>query len=242
MSENKSENSIQALIDSFLAYRNLIAPLQESLHTVSTTYEAIREDLDKLSKNFSGTAASQLDRVHATLNAQAKSGQELSRKIDEYAQSGTRYAQAVSEMSTRFSEVVGRIDSLQELEKSARRQIERIDTLIEEKKSSYNLKELQKSLDGYNSNVERISDFINKDIAAVLKQNADKIEEIRRENEELNQVVMQQSKDIATLTAMFSETTALLRKVVEGSTVNEQYLFDILDTWAADRKLKVKKK
>lgn len=236
-----SDNSIKELIDSFIAYRNLIAPLQEALHTVSKTYGEIRDDLDALSKNFSGSAANQLERVHSTLNAQAKSGQELSRKIDEYSKSGERYAQAVNEMSSRFSQVVSRIDSLQAIEKSARSQIERIDALIEDKKSSYDLKGLQKSLDGYNTNVEKISDFINKDIASVLKQNADKIESIRRENEELSKLVSQQSSDIATLTAMFSETNSLLKKVVEGSTVNEQYLYDALDKWAADRKVKTKK-
>ena len=237
-----SDDSIKDLIESFIAYRNLIAPLQESLNTVSKTYGEIRDDLDNLAKNFSGNTTSQLERIHSTLNAQAKSGQELNRKIDEYAQSGEKYAQAVNEMSARFSGVVNRIDSLQEIERSARSQIERIDTLIEEKKSSYNLKELQKSLDGYNTNVEKISDFINKDIAVVLKSNAEKIEAIRKENEELSQVVSQQSKDIATLTAMFYETTSLLKKVVEGSTVNEQYLFEALDKWAADRSVKTKKK
>lgn len=236
-----NDNSIKELIDSFIAYRNLIAPLQESLHTVSKTYGEIREDLDALAKNFSGNAASQLEKIHSTLNAQAKSGQELSRRIDEYSQASEKYAQAVSEMSSRFSGVVERIDSLQEIEKTARSQVERIDALIDEKKSSYDLKGLQKSLDGYNTNVEKISDFINKDIASVLKQNAEKIESIRKENEELGKLVSQQSKDIATLTTMFSETTALLKKVVEGSTVNDQYLFDMLDKWAADRKVKTKK-
>ena len=236
-----NDNSIKELIESFIEYRKLIAPLQESLHAVSKTYGEIREDLDNLAKNLTGNSANQLERVHATLNAQAKSGQELARKIDEYSQSGEKYARAVNEMASGFSGVVKRIDSLQEIERNARSQIERIDALIDEKKSSYDLKGLQKSLDGYNTNVEKISDFINKDIASVLKQNAEKIESIRRENEELGKLVVQQGKDIATLTAMFSETTALLKKVVEGSTVNEQYIFDVLDNWAAERKVKTKK-
>lgn len=236
-----NDNSVKELIDSFIAYRNLIAPLQESLHAVSKTYGEIRDDLDALSKNFSGSAAGQLDRVHSILNSQAKSGQELSRRIDEYAQSGEKYAKAVTDMSSRFSGVVNRIDALMEIEGKAKSQIERIDALLEEKKSSYDLKGLQRSLDGYNANVEKISDFINKDIATVLVSNAEKIETIRKENEELSKLVARQSEDIATLTSMFSETTALLKKVVEGSTVNEQYLFDILDKWAADRKVKTKK-
>ena len=242
MSEKMNENTIKELIDSFIAYRNLIAPLQDSLHSVSKTYEEIRNDLDNLAKSFSGNSVNQLEKVHATINAQAKSGQELSRKIEEYASSSEKYAQAVEDMSSRFSEVVNRIDSLSEIEKSAQSQLARIDTLIAEKRSSYNLKELQKSLDGYNTNVEKISDFINKDIASVLKQNADKIESIRKENEVLSNAVAEQGKDIATLIAEFSETSALLKKLVEGGSVNEEYLFDAFDKWAEERKVKIKKK
>ena len=236
-----NDNSVKELIESFTQYRNLLEPLKEGLHNVSKTYAEIKEDLDALSRNFSGDAAARLEKVHANLAAQAKSGQELSRTIDEYASSGEKYARAVTDMTSRLSGVVELIDSLREIEQSAKRQIERIDELIEEKKSSYDLKGLQKSLDGYNQNVEKISDFINKDIAAVLKQNADKIESIRKENEELSALVASQSKDISTLTEAFSETSAMLKKIVEGSTVNDGYLFDVLDKWAADRRVKVKK-
>ena len=72
-----NENTIQELIDSFIAYRNLIAPLQDSLMSVSKSYEEIRNDLDALTKSFSGNTASQLEKVHATRSAHAKSGQEL---------------------------------------------------------------------------------------------------------------------------------------------------------------------
>ena len=236
-----NDNSVKELIESFISYRNLITPVKDSLHNVSVTYAEILEDLNALNRSFSGGTADRLEKVHSALAAQAKSGQELNRRIDEYAQSGEKYAKAVTEMYSSFSSVVEKIDALSEIENNARAQIEKIDSLIAEKTASYDLKGLQKSLDGYNVNVEKISDFINKDVGAVLKQNAEKIESIRKENEELSKLVAKQSDDIATLTTMFTETTALLKKVVEGSTVNEQYLFDVLDKWAADRKVKVKK-
>ena len=176
-----NDNSVKELIDSFIAYRNMIAPLEESLRQVSKTYGEIREDLDSLSKNFSSGAMSQLEKVHSAIGAQARSGQELSRRIDEYSQSGEKYAQAVRDMSARFEGVAKSIDALAEIEKSAESQLARIDGIVNEKRSSYNLKELQKSLDGYNTNVEKISEFINKDIASVLTQNAEKIEEIKKE-------------------------------------------------------------
>ena len=241
MSEKMSENSIKELIDSFVSYRNLIAPLQDVLQSVSKNYEEIRNDLDDLSKSFSGNAVNQLEKIHSTINAQARSGQELSKKVEEYAASSDKYAQAVENMSSRFAEVVDRIDSLSQIEKSEQRQIARIDSIIAEKRSTYNLKELQKSLDSYNTNVEKISDFINKDIASVLKQNAEKIESIRKENAVLSAAVSEQGKDIAVLIAEFSNTSALLKKLVEGSSVNEEYLFDAFDKWAADRKVKIKK-
>lgn len=237
-----NENSINELIESFVAYRNLIGPIMESLADVSKSYADIRADLDALSKNFSGNAIGQLEKVHAALNAQAKNGQELGMRIEEYSRSGEKYAKAVTQMSSAVSDVAGRISALEQTENAARDQIERIDALIEEKKAAYNLKELQRSIDRYSLNIEKINDFINKDVVEVIKQNAEKIENIRKENEELKNIVTQQSRDIEALTNMFAETSALLKTAVEGSSVNEQYLFDAFDKWAADRKVRIKQK
>ena len=65
---------------------------------------------------------------------------------------------------------------------------------------------------------------------------------IRKENQELSAAVAEQGKDITLLISEFTQTSALLKRLVEGSTVNEEYLFDAFDKWAADRKVKTKKK
>lgn len=235
-------NEIKALIDSFIEYRNILIPLQESLKSISETYEGIRTDLDSLNKSMSGGVSGQLDKIHSSISAQARNGQELGKKIEEYALSGERYAQSVSEMTKRFAEVERRLQTVTEIEKTAEGMLRRLDEIINEKRASYNLKELQKSLDIYNKNVEKISEFINKDIASVLQQNAEKIETIQRENEQLSKIVREQGQSVSELTATFAETSALLRKTVEGGSVNEEYLFDAFDKWAADRKVKIKKK
>lgn len=233
---------IQQLIDSFVAYRNVLAPLQESLHAIAETYSAIRADLDSLTKSFSGNSANRLDQIHSTLNAQAKSGQELTRKIDQYAATGEDYSRAVKEMTMRFEEVTKRIDALYQADQAAEQMMSRLEEIVSERRASYNLKELQKSLDAYNKNVEKINEFINKDIAAVLQQNAEKIESIRKQNQALTEVVGAQGQAVSALTATFAETSLLLRKTVESGSVNEEYLFDAFDKWAADRKVKIKKK
>ena len=235
-------NDIKQLIDSFSAYRNVLTPLQESLHSLAETYGAIREDLDNLTKNLSGNAGKELEQIHQTLSQQAKSGSELAKRIDEYANSSDKYSRAVEDMTRRFGEIASKLDTIDRLEKTAEGMMGRLEELVEEKRASYNVKELQRSLDAYNSNVEKISEFINRDIASVLQQNAEKIESIRRENEALAQVVGEQGKAVSELTAMFAETSVLLKKAVESGSVNEEYIFDAFDKWAADRKVKIKKK
>ena len=235
-------NEIKQLIDSFSAYRNVLTPLQESLHSLAQTYTEIRADIDNLSKSLSGNAGAQLEKIHQTLSEQAKSGAELARRIDEYADSGEKYSRAVADMTKRFGDIADKLSAIDQIEKTAEAIMGRLEELMEEKRASYNVKELQRSLDTYNKNVERISEFINKDIASVLQQNAEKIEAIRRENEALATVVGEQGKAVSELTAMFAETSVLLRKAVENGSVNEEYIFDAFDKWAAERKVKIKKK
>ena len=49
------------------------------------------------------------------------------------------------------------------------------------------------------------------------------------------------NKSVEALAATFVTTSDLLRKLTEGETVNEGYIYDILDKWAADRGVKRKK-
>lgn len=233
---------LKKLIDSFIAYRNVLTPLQESLKAVGETYEAIRNDLDSLTRSLSGNAAGQLDRIQSALNAQAKNGVELSKKIDEFAVGEERYTQAVNRMTAKFAEVSKRIEAANEIEKQAEELIGKLDDIVSEKRQNYNLKDLQRALEAYNKNVEKVSDFINKDVGKVLSDNAEKIDAIKRENEALSEAVTEQGKSIAQLTATFAETSALLKKTVESGSVNEEYLFDAFDRWAQDRKVKIKKK
>ncbi len=233
---------LKELIDSFISYRNVLTPIEENLRSVATTYSSIRDALDEINKTFSSSSGIQMDKVQSSLSAQAKSGKELMGKIDEYSASGEKFAKAVSDMTSRFEEVSKKLETVSEMEKSAEAILAKLENIVEEKRTSYNLKDLQKSLDAYNKGVEKISDFINRDVAAILRENAEKIEGIKKENEALSATLAEQNKTVATLTEYFAETSALIRKTAESGAVNEEYLFDAFDRWAADRKVKIKKK
>lgn len=232
---------LQELIDAFIAYREVLTPLQENVKSVADAYGGIKADVERLDKTFSGDAKVQLERIFNSLSQQAKSSRELTQKIDEFAKSGEKFGQAVADMTEKFSSVEQRLAAIDRLEKTAEEQLERLDAIVNEKKVSYNVKDLQKSLDQFNKNVERVSEFINKDVAAVLQENGKKIEEIRRENEAMSAALSEQNKTVKELLYAFRETTETLRKTVEGESVNEAYIFDVLDKWAASRKVRIKK-
>ena len=238
MSEIKE---LQELITAFAAYREVLTPLQENLKTVVDYYDSIKTDVERLDKTFSGETKAQLDKIYSSVASQAKSSRELTEKIDNFSRSGQKYEQAIEDVTAKFSALEERLKTIDEIERHAEEQIQKLDAIVNEKRANYNVKDLQKSLDIYNKNVERISEYINRDVASVLADNGKKIEEIRKENEALSLALSEQNKTVKELVDVFRATAQVLNKTVEGQKVHEEYLFDVLDKWAESRKVKIKK-
>lgn len=140
-----------------------------------------------------------------------------------------------------FDKMKDSLNELNDLEIKAQEQLKKLDEIIEDKKINVNIKELQKSLDSYNLNVQKISDYINKDIAQTLSKNSDELEKIKNENEKMSKRLEDQNGNIDQLLEEFKSSNALLNKVVESQDVNEAYLFDALDRWAESRNVKIRK-
>lgn len=238
MSEIKE---LQELISAFSAYREVLTPLTENLKAVADYYESIKSDVQRLDKTFSGETKAQLDKIYSSVSAQARSSQELIAKIDNFSRSGEKYEQAIADVTAKFASMEDRLKTIDEIERNAELQLQKLDAIVNEKRTNYNVKDLQKSLDVYNKNVERISEYINKDVAAVLADNGRKIDQIRKENEALSSALSEQNKTVKELIDAFRVTTDVLNKTVEGNKVNEEYIFSVLDKWAASRKVKIKK-
>jgi DNA repair exonuclease SbcCD ATPase subunit len=232
---------ITELIKRFTEYRNILTPLQENLHSVADSYEAMKKDVEKIDRNFGDETRQQLDKIYGTISAQAKQGAELSTRIDRFLSAADSYTDSVKKLTDSFSVIEQRLATVDEIEKTAEEQIARLNEIIDEKKINYNTKDLQKSLENYNKNVEKISDFINKDVARVLQENGKKIDEVKQDNDNISALLAAQNKSVETLVSAYRETGGLLRTVVGKEDVNEQYIFDILDKWAQSRRVKIKK-
>ena len=53
--------------------------------------------------------------------------------------------------------------------------------------------------------------------------------------------ILEEKSSIDKLVESYNSSNNLLKKIVENNDVNEQYIFEILDKWAEDRALKIKK-
>ena len=89
--------------------------------------------------------------------------------------------------------------------------------------------------------VQKVSEYINKDVAETLKNSSDKIKEIHDKNISIYEAIVEEKSSIDKLVDSYNASNKLLKKIVEDNDVNEEYIFEILDKWALDRKVKTKK-
>ncbi len=233
---------VESLIEAFVGYREMIVPIQGELHEFLTTYDALKDSVDKLRTSFSDDAKDKLSEIYKTLSSQAKKSEEMANRVDEFLSSTNKYTEGLNKLVLTFEDISDRLSGMNEIERQAEEQIGKLEELIEEKKKNYNLKELQRSLEVYNANIEATSDFINKDIAESVVESAKMVQSIKDGSENIVKYLEDEKKNVAELSQNYLASSELLRKIIEKNDVNEEYIFDILDKWADSRKVKHKKK
>ena len=237
------ENSeVNALIDAFIGYREMLVPIQNDMHDFLETYDALKNDVEKIDKAFSGDVQGKLTEIYKTLSSQAEKSEALTRKVDEFLKSTSKYTEEVSNLMGMFETIQTKISAVNEIETKAEEQISKLDDILEEKKRNYDLKDLKNSLDKYNANLQSVSEFINKDVAENIVENTKTIQEIKSGNTNVVTHLMEEKSSIEELSKNYVETNALLKKILEKNDVNEEYIFDIMDKWAEERRVKTKGK
>lgn len=162
------DNDMKTLIESFRGYRDLLTPVQNSLHDFVETYEAMQSDIEKLNEAFKGDIQGNLEKIYKNLSKQAESATDLSSRINQFITMTDKYTEGVNKLAATIAKVEERLKVVNEMEQRAEEQIGRLDEILEEKKKGYNLRELQRTLESYNANVQKVSEYINKDIAEAL--------------------------------------------------------------------------
>lgn len=237
------ENSeVNALIDAFIGYREMLVPIQNDMHDFLETYDALKNDVEKIDKAFSGDVQGKLVEIYKTLSSQAEKSEALTRKVDEFLKNTSEYSEQISKLMNMFETIQNKINSVNEIESKAEEQISRLDVILDEKKRNYDLKDLKNSLDKYNSNLQTVGEFINKDVAENIIENTKTIQEIKNGNANVISHLEEEKTSIEKLTETYQNSNKLLKKILEKNDVNEEYIFDIMDKWAEERRVKTKTK
>lgn len=234
-------NEVKMLIETFKGYRDLLTPIQSNLNDFIATYSGLQGDIDRLNQAFSGDAKTNLEKIYRTLSGQAEKATDLASQIDRFMKMSGKYTENISKLLDTVEKVSNKLENVSALENKAEAQLEKLENILDEKRKSYNVKELQRTLENYDDNVRRMNDFINKDVAEKVADSNAKINAVKSGSEAMLSRISQEKTSIEELTATYKETNKLLRQMVEKDDVNEAYIYDILDKWAQSRKVKIKK-
>ena len=237
--ENNQE--IKKLIDVFTEYRNLITPIESNLRNFASTFESMQEDITKLNNSFDGNVQNKLDNLYKEISKQFEKSKDLTTQIDNFSLKTNKFINQLENLMKVFTEIEGSINSINDIEKKADMQLDKLNTLMFEKRKNYDVKELEKNLDSYNQNIQKINEYINKDVANTLKENTETIKTIKDKNESVLQTLTEEKTDLNELIKVYTENNNLLKQIVASNDVNEEYIFDILDKWALTRGVKTKK-
>lgn len=234
------ENNLQTLISIFTEYRNLLTPIEENLSKFSQSYLSVKDNLEMLCKNLESQSTNQLEYIFNTLKTQAETSNKLVTKINEFSNFTNNYNSKIEKLLNSFSRLEEKLKFLDTLESQTTSKLEKLDILLESKKKEIDIVKLQKSLENYDSKVQKVSEFINFDVAENLKENSKMITKIENDNMEVLNSLKAQNQNIQSLMQSYQNSVAVLKSVIENNEVNEAYIFEILDKWALSRKVKTK--
>ncbi|MBE5736048.1 MAG: hypothetical protein E7356_01640 [Clostridiales bacterium] len=232
---------IVGLITAFKEYRDMLTPIEECLKQFSSTYESLSADIAKLNGALDGNIQDKLDKIYKDLSLQADKSKSLASQIDRLSSATSSYISGVDKVINFCGNIESKLKTVEEIERKAESQIERLNLIIEDKKKTYNIKALEKSLEMYNTGVQQVSEFINKDVATVIASNSDRIGAIKDTSDNIMLKLSEEKTSIDNLIESYKVSNDMLKKVVEKESVNEEYIFAILDKWALDRRVKTKK-
>ena len=237
----ENNQDIQNLIASFVEYRNLFTPIEENLRLFADTYQTLRDEVQKIGKSLDGNLQEKLEGIYKDINSQFEKTQVLSTQIESFKQKTDEFSAQMQKLLNVLGAIDNKIERLDSIEDRAIKQIDKLDQLIEKKDKTYNVKELEDKLESYNLNIQKVSEFINKDIGIALKDTSEKIGYIRDKNESMLENLLAEKSNIEELVKQYTASNQLLKRVAEKEDINEEYVFDLLDKWASKRKIKTKK-
>ena len=95
--------------------------------------------------------------MYKEISKQFEKTKELTTQIDNFSQKTNRFINQLDNLMGVFSNIENSINSINSIEKKADMQLDKLNTLMFEKRKNYDVKELEKNLESYNNNIQKIN-------------------------------------------------------------------------------------
>jgi len=234
-------NQLKELIESFKGYRDLLVPVQKNLVEFMSTYDDMKDNIDKLQNSFGGEVKRGLEDIFSKMSLGAEKATALAGQVDKLASAANNYSSKINSALSALEKIEQRLSAVNEIENRAEKALGRLDEMLEAKAKNYNLKELQQALDRYNEEVKKVSSFVNNDVGSIILESHESLGNLKGGIEQIIKARADDKETLQSLLASFATSEQYLKTITENRDVNEAYMFEILDKWAVSRKIKGKK-
>ncbi|MCL2847642.1 MAG: hypothetical protein FWE13_02700 [Firmicutes bacterium] len=234
-------NQLKDLIDSFKGYRDLLAPVQKNLVEFMSTYDDMKDNIDKLQNSFGGEVKKGLEDIFSRMSAGAEKATALASQVDKLASAANNYSSKINSALSALEKIEQRLSAVTDIENRAEKALGQLDEMLAQKSKNYNLKELQVAIDKYNEEVKKVAGFVNNDVGGIILESHENLGKLKGGIDDIIKAKADDKETLQSLLNSFSASEQYLKTITENRDVNEAYMFEILDKWATNRKVKIKK-
>ncbi|MCK9575117.1 MAG: hypothetical protein WCX32_04715 [Clostridia bacterium] len=234
MEENTKE--IADLIGEFTNHTKVIETVNENFTNFMHAYKQIKESLEKLNIDIKSK-----QNIEKAMNDLVDKGTllvgditVLSQKVNKLESLINPIAEQIENLNTSFKKLINFDENVQAILNSVSKTNETIDKL--------DLKQITTTLESYNQKMEQTKTIFEQDVKKAFNTNNARIDYMLKDVSSIVKNADSANTHLEELVKQQVELQTIISKLVDKNTFQMEYLYDVLDKWAEERKVKLSKK
>jgi len=234
--EEKNTKEIADLIGEFTNHTKVIETVNENFTNFVHAYKQIKESLEKLNIDIKSK-----HNIEKAMNDLLGKGEllvvditVLAEKINKLESLINPIAEQIENLNTSFKKLINFDENVQAILNSVSKTNETIEKL--------DLNQITKMLDSYSQKMDQTKTIFEQDVKKAFNVNNAKIDNMIKDVSFVLKNADTTSTRLELLVKQQVELQAVIAKLVDKNTFQMEYLYDVFDKWAEERKVKLSKK
>ena len=234
--EEKNTKEIADLIGEFTNHTKVIEAVNENFTNFVRAYKQIKESLEKLNIDIKSK-----QNIEKAMNDLVGKGEllvgditVLAEKINKLESLINPIAGQIENLNTSFKKLINFDENVQAILNSVSKTNETIEKL--------DLNQITKTLESYNQKMDQTKTIFEQDVKKAFNVNNAKIDSMVKDVSFVLKNADTTSTRLEELVLQQVGLQAIIAKLVDKNTFQMEYLYDVFDKWAEERKVKLNKK